>query len=286
MNALQKKLSVAALIALALCGISYLPFVREKSAPRAFPTALLNPAYADTVSRIVIGQGAYTVTLEKTQTWTATDGQTTVRADSTVVQRFLDAAVSIRNMYIISDRRDQVSPSSVRVLFQDGDTMYTQVDFLGENALTNRIMLAVSSQDAVFETENDLAPFLQPTVRYWAKPELIQTVDAPASFVWQEAGKKPVTVSKASEDFAQVAHDVMALRHGAVVPVQDDGSAQVAELTVSGEGARERIRFVPQGDGSFHCAYTFSGTENRSLSVAFDISGWTFERLRGMFSGR
>ena len=163
--------------------------------------------------------------------------------------------------------------------------MYTKAYFFGENALTGRVMLTVSSQDALYETENDLSPFLHPTVRYWAKPELVQSVTAPQSFVWQESGKPPVVISGASPGFSQAAHDIMVLRHGAVVPAERGDSAAAAELTVIGGETHEQIRFVLQDDGSFRCDYAATGDPlSERLSAAVEISGWTFERLQGIFS--
>lgn len=282
----QKRLSVAALVAFALCAVSFLPSVRNPSVPKAFQSALLNPAYVSDVGRIDICQGAFAVTLEKTGgQWTATEGQMTFRADEKLVRNLLTAASSVRKMYIISDNGGRPSYASVMLSFSHGDTMYTNAYFFGENALTGRVMLTVSSQDALYETESDLSPFLHPAVRYWAKPELVQSVAAPQSFVWQESGKTPVVIGGTSPGFSQAAHDIMVLRHGAVVPAERVHSVAAAELTVIGDGTSERIRFVPQDDGSFRCDYAASGDPlSERLSAAVEISGWTFERLQGIFS--
>lgn len=288
MTIVQKRLSVAALVAFVLCAVSFLPSVRNPSAPKAFQSALLNPAYVPDVNRIDICQGASAVTLEKTGgQWTATKEQMMFRADEKLVRNLLAAASNVRRMYKISDSNGQPSAPSAVLSFSHNDMVYTKAYFFGENALTGRAMLAVSSQDALYETEDDLSPFLHPTVRYWAKPELVQSVTVPQSFVWQESGKTPVVISGASPGFSQAAHDIMVLRHGAVVPAGSGHSVAAAELTVIGDGSRERIRFVPQDDGSFRCDYAASGDPlSERLSAAVEISGWTFERLQGIFSGK
>ncbi|MDE5613930.1 MAG: hypothetical protein K2I74_04675, partial [Treponemataceae bacterium] len=286
MTIVQKRLSVAALVAFALCAVSFVPSVRNPSAPKAFQSALLNPAYMPDVDRIDIWQGASAVTLEKTDgQWTVTGEQMTFRADEKLVLNLLAAASSVRKMYVISDNDGRPSSASVGLSFSHDGTVYTKAYFFGENALTGRVMLSVSSQDALYETENDLSPFLHPTVRYWAKPELVQSVVVPQSFVWQEPGKPPVVIGGASPGFSRAAHDIMVLRHGAVVPAGSGHSVAAAELTVIGDGTRERIRFVPQDDGSFRCDYAATGDPlSERLSAAVEISGWTFERLQGIFS--
>lgn len=286
MTIVQKRLSVAALGAFVLCAVSFLPSVRNPSAPKAFQSALLNPAYMPDVNRIDICQGASAVTLEKTGgQWTVTEEQMTFRADEKLVQNLLAVASSVRKMYIISDGNGRPSSASVVLSFSHGDMMYTKAYFFGENALTGRVMLTVSSQDALYETEHDLSLFLHPTVRYWAKPELVQSVAAPQSFVWQESGKTPVVIGGTAPGFSQAAHDIMVLRHGAVVPAGNGHSVAAAELTVIGDGTREQIRFVPQDDGSFRCDYAATGDPlSERLSAAVEISGWTFERLQGIFS--
>ena len=288
MTVIQKRLSVAALVSFALCAVSFLPSVRNPSAPKAFQSALLNPAHMRDIDRIDIWQGASAVMLEKTDgQWTVTGEQMMFRADEKLVQNLLAAASSVRNMYRISDSNGRPSSASVGLSFSHDDMVYTKAYFFGENALTDRVMLAVSSQDALYETENDLSPFLHPTVRYWAKPELVQSVTEPQSFVWQESGKPPVVISGASPGFSQAAHDIMVLRHGAVVPAGSGHSVAAAELTIIGDGSRERIRFVPQDDGSFRCDYAATGDPlSERLSAAVEISGWTFERLQGIFSGK
>lgn len=282
----QKRLLIAALVAFVLCAVSFLPSVRNPSAPKAFQSALLNPSYVANVDRIGMCLGTSAVTLEKTDGhWTVTEGQTTIRADEKLVQNLLSAASRVRNLYRISDSGGRPSSASATLSFSRGDTTYTNASFFGENALTGRVMLVVSSQDALYETESDLLPFLHPAVRYWAKPELVQSVAAPQSFVWQEAGKPPVVIGGASPGFSQAAHDIMAVRHGAVVPANGH-SAATAELTVIGDGVREQIRFVPQDDGSFRCDYAATGDPlAEKVSAATEISGWTFGRLQGIFSG-
>lgn len=288
MTPIQKKLSVAALIAFVLCAVSFLPSVRNPSAPQAFQSALLNPAYVPDVDRIDMGLGTSAVTLEKTDgQWTVTEEQMTIRADEKLIQKFLAAASRVRDMYAISDNDGQPSDASVTLCFSRGDTVYTKAYFFGENTLTGRVMLAVSSQNALYETENDLSPFLRPTVRYWAKPELIQSVAEPQSFVWQERGAPPVVISNASPGFSQTAHDIMVLRHGTVVPAENGSFIPAAELTVIGDGVRERVQFVSQDDGSFRCEYATSGDPLADkLSAAVEISGWTYERLQKIFSGQ
>ena len=90
----------------------------------------------------------------------------------------------------------------------------------------------------------------------------------------------------------------MLLRHGAILPAEPDQSLpeEFASLTLSDlEGNSEFISFIPAGDGSFRCQYRWNfnassatgGTEKvfaDSLHFAFEISGWTFDRLKEIFT--
>ncbi|MDE7140553.1 MAG: hypothetical protein K2O09_07370, partial [Treponemataceae bacterium] len=126
MTIVQKRLSVAALGAFALCAVSFLPSVRNPSAPKAFQSALLNPAYVPDVDRIDICQGASAVTLEKTDgQWTVTEEQITFRADEKLVRNLLAAASNVRRMYKISDSDGRLPSPSAVLSFSHNDPMYT-----------------------------------------------------------------------------------------------------------------------------------------------------------------
>lgn len=306
MTALNKKLFVGALVAGIACAVSFLPFARNPSAPKAFDSALLNPSHRDDVTEIVIMQEMNfvqindppTLTLKKVVPdgqkeawWTASDGLTTVRADKKLIENVLKNIISVRKMYIISDKFEtgkKTTPSHQALIIRNDDTSYTKIDFFDTNTLTNRIMFGVESANSLFETADNFSQFLQTNVRYWAKPELVQTVDEPVLFVWKETGCGAVTVAQYSPDFASVAHDVMALRHGAVVHTQKSLQGQTAVLTIGAGEYRERIFLCPQDDGSYRCEYAFVGTPSPSdaLHFAFEISGWTYERLQKIFAER
>lgn len=319
MTTLNKKLSVIALILFLLCAFSYLPFVRQKSAPKAFQSALLNPSHKDEVTEIVIekkGDGTdaadFTdgsdgmngansgrkIVLQKAfgdaqkAFWTASDGLTTVRADKKVVENLLTNIIKIRKMYEISDNNMNVSflsTSRTTLIFQNDSKMYTKLSFFGTNSLTNRLMLSTESKPSLYETEDDISQFLQPTVRYWAKPELVQTIDEPVSFSFQEKGRSPVTIDhQYSADFAEISHDVMALRHGAVLPVQSPAATERTAVLhiIAPDGAQESVSFYQQSDG-YLCTYDCNPHSSAdTVSFSFEISGWTYNRLKAIFTDR
>ncbi|MBQ7158328.1 MAG: hypothetical protein IJS09_02740 [Treponema sp.] len=327
MTNLNKKLLFLSAIMFLLCVISFLPFVSEKSAPKSFQSAFLNPSHRDEVTEIVIAEGEKSITLkklmkssivssfEKNSIWTVSDGQTTVRADEKQIQSLLTKFINIRKMYTILYRytKGEKSPSSAcSVLVSNDVRLYTKIDFFGTNSLTNRVSFSVEEKNSLFETADDVSQYLQTTISFWVRPELFQLIDKPISFVWQENGKKSVKIDENTSDFSQKLHNLTVVRHGSILSptsaeqeykdgqasdsVQHNsviiGSVRAASLFVSdSENNAEVISFYPQSDGSYRCEYEVkNGTSTTSeftaipgLSFAFEISGWTYDRLRGIF---
>ena len=320
MTSLNKKLAVLTLVSFFLCAFSFLPFVRQKSAPKAFQSALLNPSHREDVTEILLSckddngtssaqrgentketHGNAAISLKKhaasigqdSSFWTASDRLTTVRADEKLVKNLLDNAIKLRKMYTISDSKKQwasLDSASFVVQYRNNNTMYTKIDFFNTNSLTNRIVFTVEAQRNVYETEDTLSQFLTTDIKYWAKPELIQTISTPISLIFQENGKNPVKITDFSPEFERISHDVFVLRHGAILLPTDSKSfgeslsqASAATLTVLDEkGDSERISFYLQKYG-YRCEYSFSPDASDNLHFAFEISDWTYDRLKTIF---
>ena len=299
---LNKKLSLLAVLSLLLCIISFLPFVSEKSAPKSFQSALLNPSYREEVTEIIISSGGNALSLRKHEKgWIVNSENLAIQAEQKLIKNLLDNAIKVRKMYKIVDSikgKETYSSQSVSLQFRNNIKVYTKIDIFSLNSLTNRLSFSVHGKDFLYETADDFSQYLQTNVSFWANPSLVQLISSPFSIVWQEKGEKICRFNENSNDFSKKVHDLLLLRHGAILPAEPDQSLpeKFSSLTLSDpEGNSEFISFIPAGDGSFRCQYRWNfnassatgGTEKvfaDSLHFAFEISGWTFDRLKEIFT--
>ena len=297
MTRLQKILTIIAGFAFLLCAISYLPFFSQRAAPRAFQSALLNSSYKDEVNEIVIDSGGKQIRLTRhLSDWTVADGVALIPAEGKLAENLLHNVIKLRKMYTISDTSMGTSEPFLSVLFGNGSNMYTKVDFFKINSLTNRISFSLEGKPEVYECEDDFSHYLQSDLAYWARPSLIQLLSNPVAFIWQEEGEKIRTFAENSEFFDKKKHDLMVLRHGLLLSPDAAGespSDEAARLTVSDVNANsEIISFLPLKDGSFRCEYRwiFLSTDGRGADIAddlhfaYEISAWTYRRLREIFT--
>ena len=100
------------IILLVVLALSFLPFAKKEKGPQSQQSALLNPKYAQTVSKIVVSTPEHgirsVVTLTKQSgIWTGTDSDSNDMflwpADSKTVQNLIDYAIKVQNMYKKSD---------------------------------------------------------------------------------------------------------------------------------------------------------------------------------------
>ncbi len=297
MTLLNKRLCLLAALTCLLCCISFLPSVSQKSAPKSFQSALLNPSHKNEVSEIIIESGGQMLTLaHQAFGWTVSDGECLLPAENRLVDGLLNSAIKIRKMYTILDSSRANQPSFFTVHFRDDVNLYTIVDFYAVHSLTNRISFAVEGKNKRYETNDDFSQYLQTTVSYWARSALIQLISEPIAFVFQEKGQKIRRIDENSADFSKKLHDLTVLRHGLVLSPENSAQADFAgfsaRLTVSdGQGNTEVISCFPREDGAFRCEYQWffaAGGQGAdmvgSLRFAFEISGWTYNRLREIFT--
>lgn len=325
---------------------------KEKNAPKAVQSAILNQKYKNEVSEIEIakngGQGSDKITLKKMgDFWLLTAQDKTngrefcTIAEVKIVTSFLKNCAKLRSMYTISDRIseynlfsvDENNGTIVSFLLGDG-IMCTKVYFGAVNPLKNRIYLRSESISTVWECENDFQQFLTTDSNYWLAGELLPEITNPVSLIFTENGKT-LSLDEKSDGFSAKARTLLSLRHGAVRSEEishdaelEDGvetaesfangaelsdrtenaesfvsNIAVATLTVQdGNGRLARIEFFEEQDsdgkeGEESYFYTKSVTPSEIDSpetrfalyaeqAAYEISAWTFERVRNVLISR
>lgn len=298
MNTLNRKLCAVTIVSVALCIFSLLPVVSRRTAPRWKKSALLNPASRALAEEIELQRENSLITIKKMsgtgagkpELWTVSDGALCMLADEKLAESLLGNLIKGRKLYtkIYSDDTGGLFPQpSVSLSVKNSVKMYTKLDFFASNSLTNRIVLRGGTPPNFFEIDDDLSQFLQTSVRFWEKSELIQTISEPIYCFFEEKGQKSAFFSEKNDDFAKKVHEISILRHGDVHPPADvSGLEAAANLVVSdAEGQREEIAFYPLDGGSYRCAYRFSNPLfSERLRFEAEISGWTYDRLKAIFA--
>ena len=298
MKSLNRKLFAVTIGSVALCIFSFLPIVSRRTAPQWKKSALLNPAYREMADEIELQQENAVITIKKMpatgtgkpELWTVSEGSLCMLADEKLVDGLLDSLIKVRKLYTkiySTDKGVSRRPVQASLFVKNSVKMYTKLDFFNPNSLTNRIVLRGGAAQEYFEIDDDVSQFLQTSVRFWEKSELIQTISEPIYCFFEEKGQNSAFFSEKSDDFTKKVHDVSVLRHGDVHPTVDVSSLNpTATLVVSNaEGQREEIAFYPLDGGSYRCAYRFSNPLfSERLRFDAEISGWTYDRLKAIFA--
>lgn len=170
--------------------LSFMPFMRGRR-PQARDTALLNPAYRATVSRIELSCreeghlfGRRTVCLYKQGgLWLGNssdgNGEFVWPADAQAVERLLDYAAAIAKAYEKSTSRKDWDAFGLK----DGDAfslcfyggskkLLSSLYFGNEDSLTRRVYVRSSADDAVYALDSEIGTLLSAEESFWADPFL------------------------------------------------------------------------------------------------------------------
>ncbi len=304
MTRFQRRLAVTSCLT-ALCAlISLIPFGNRGKALHSYETALLNPSYKDSVGQIDIIHQGTTVSLKKDagNIWTLSDSENLVLADPVLVENLISSACRIEKVYEIARSQKHWESAGLTednqwiVSFLDrySPRVYTKVYFGQATDLTNRRYFRTDRSQSVYEIQDSFASFLNNTLAFWAQGELLSLAEQPVSYVMKE-GNKFKKITDGRPDFPQISHNLKAIRHGLLA--QTPGYESKASLTCEDESGRfviltfyEDIR--PQNAGAYLVNTTIlpsykdnSETQEflKSLSFTYEMSEWTFEKIRKEF---
>ncbi|MCR5724186.1 MAG: hypothetical protein K6G80_03775 [Treponema sp.] len=305
----QQKLCIAAAFSVCACGLSFLPAVSDRNAPKASSAALLNPAEKELCDEIRIsraasggsvsgGAGISQVSGElylkkQGSVWTAQDGTITCLADHQLISECTARFSEKRRLYTVSESySERFFPSPVAVSFGvTGKNSFSEITIQPGQDISGRILLTVSGASTVFETEDDVSSYCTTDVAFFADGQLFPAVSTVVSASLQPSGGKRKLSRKEN------AGELASLRHGQLHPASDTAALPlVATVRIEADAGRVLTAFVYKAD-SKESAYLVrtviepSPSESpetkaalSSLSYAAEISEWTYSRLTALFT--
>ena len=297
------------------CLVSFLVFLasvffskQSYSAPKAFQSAILNPKYKDSVFVVRIQKAGESIELRKMgKNWfieKSSPYSLYTIADTSLAESFVNAAVKIRDMYIV----DESSKNSVQLGLTD--ELACKISFIGEDSsilsdvyfgvsdsLKNRIVLKTSVNDKIFETKNDLSQFLTVDENYWSMSEIFGEIGDVARI---EVRSKDFakTYNTGDSSFDAVCHDLISLRHGQIANVASLAKDSEVALQISVFGGNGRVSriFVYNDKTAENEPYRYKKviepaiTEDEASAEGFakencffEISEWTFSKIMKIF---
>ena len=248
-----------------------------------------------------------------------TNSELCTLADTKIINPLIENAIKIRKMYTISDRTadydslglGEKNATTLTFLKNDG-TLFTKVYFGHADSLKNRIFIRSERSKTAYECENDFQQYLTTKTNYWSEGEILPEVKNPVQITLETHATlkadessgilgKP-TLNEKSDNFTSKAHALLSLRHGTILSEEVTTNAiKIAELTAQdGNGRIAQITFFEKTENAFgeeaeqSYFYTKSVTPSEidsaetrfafySERAAYEISAWTFSRIKSAF---
>ena len=287
---------------------------RERRAPKPVLSALLSKKRADSIRAVEIQRDGGRILLKNHgEFWVLSKqddgGEITTCADKKIISSLITNFTNIIKMYKISDSKGDFdsfflrgdSAASVSFLTDD-DNVSTKIYFGDYYPLTNRIVVSSDSSGAIYEAEDSFHQYLTTDINYWSEGRIIAETGSPVQISFSRydgaAALSPVTLDEKSDDFRSVAETLLSLRHGSVLGAGGaPGGGRVSSLVVQGGGGRiARLDFFAGAEREDEVSYFYTKSvvpseadpqETRfalySESAVYEISGWTYERILGLF---
>ncbi len=289
---LNKRLGIFCLIS-ALIFFVALIFSRP-SAPKPILSAILNPANAQKIDTITIFENDKQTKLERTQNgWFALqeNPQISVRAEPSFVEQFVKKMAQIRPLYKISDSADDWNSlflhekNAVRLELCGNGEVFTRAYFgITDDLSHSRAFRAESAVS--YETADDFSQFLTTDLDYWAAGEFFCEIkeDSVQTILFSDFERDFSFKKNADEEnFNQIAHSILSLRHGAVRPDSFfEKSKKIANLEVRlGDGSFIFLDFFEDEKKSFFIKKT--EIPQTKENCVYEISDWTKEKIFSIF---
>ena len=265
-------------------------FFTRITEPDSVVSALLNTKYVPDIRQIVISDfaGQKSVTLEYVSgdCWTA--GMRTLR--------IVSQAQDTRTRFGLDGN------SAVQIQFYTTDAVCCSDLYFGNSNYSGKRLYVMTPDSPVYETENDLFPWLDAGAKHWAEMTLISgsflgiTDASQIQRIVAVTGGHSAIYMPGTEVFSETSELFLSLRGGALLPpgVVPAGMEPVATITVdTGDGGTAGLYFYDTGGDADRNSGIYVVTETKpgaavpapvqdasgNLRYVFEISRWTWDRI-------
>lgn len=286
--------------------LSFLPVFSSHDKRQYMETELVNQKYRNSITEIQLtkASGDSIVLRKINDYWTLnktnliTNVQSSIPADSVLVENFITDLITFRRMYKISDGKkpaktfgfDSNEAFSIRYTINNENSqelIFGSQDF----ALSSRYLMTGKSV-SVYEIDNSLDKYLTTSVQYWGEPYLIsQNVLGRISFsdvqsiTVSEGLSSKVTVKTSENDseFLTKVDKLLQLRHGGMNELSTLDSDLNAVIELGNKNTVE-LNFVQLSDdsGDYEVSVTYTNNLNNQKPVTYysRISYWTYNKIK------
>lgn len=306
-------ISVLVSCAAVLGGLYLASFLgRNSRAPEAVSSALLNPARVGSVAEIRISDAGGGITLRlEGGIWTGRQDGVVFPVAADTVEAFLGKASRIRTLYAVSSGEASApgrfgldGESALEVSFVARDGAVVSRLFFGSSNYSGHRIHVRTDDSPVYETDDDLFPWLETSARRWADMSIVPLAAAGAvagdvQRILAQRGETGRVLYPDDAGFQEAASALLSLRGGRILPAGEvttatdgNGAGPLLFLRLDmGNGGTVSIRvFAAQASSGEEEEYLVlpevqpgaggaAASVCRGFSYALGISGWTYGRL-------
>lgn len=288
MTKLNKKLIILTSISFFIFLFSIFFSKSEKSSPKSLQTALLNPNYKESVSKITIGSKNDSIFLEKkSDFWFANNS---VLVDSKLVETLISNSSKIRDIFKISENESDFeklelsNSNSVFIEFSDSEKSFSKIFFGISDSLSNRIVFRTEQKSESYETENNFSQFLTFDLNYWSAGEIFYEIKNPQTvkltlFNEDNSVQKTKSFNSSDENFSSVSHNILSIRHGSIFFNEINNDAKIIAILECHDGnGKIAIVEILKNNNEYLVRNKFSN------NLTYEISEWTFKKIIEIFN--
>lgn len=288
MTKLNKKLIILTSISFFIFLFSIFFSKSEKSSPKSLQTALLNPNYKESVSKITIGSKNDSIFLEKkSDFWFANNS---VLVDSKLVETLISNSSKIRDIFKISENESDFeklelsNSNSIFIEFSDNEKSFSKIFFGISDSLSNRIAFRTEQKTESYETENNFSQFLTFDLNYWSAGEIFYEIKNPQTvkltlFNEDNSVQKTKSFNSSDENFSSVSHNILSIRHGSIFFNEIKNDAKIIAILECHDGnGKIAIVEILKNNNEYLVRNKFSN------NLTYEISEWTFKKIIEIFN--
>lgn len=267
-----------------------LSFLLEKkiNSIETYETAFLNPKNENEIETITLQKNDSTLILEnKNGFFTGGNEEKTYvfPADQKSVKNLVSAMKKIRKITKVESSGENLDKKNCdfRISYTLKNGGETEILFGKTDITETKRFVKIPGKNDIFKIESDFEPFLTTSADFWVCPEIIWNsgremlrADEIQKISLVENGKRK-TLIPSSKDFLKKAETILSLRHGKLCP-EIEVPENPALFEVEFEKTIFSVEIVPSTE-DFVIVY-----KNAGANYAAEISGWTYSRLKEIFT--
>lgn len=255
----------------------------KKYVEKKFRTAYLSNDLAKNIDEINLINGDFLLNLKKNTNWTALLYER-FPADKEAIESFISVLVKIREANEVSKKKESwkklgVDENAFIVELFCGSDVPIRLYF-GKRSMGNSLIsFRTDKSVCTYQSENDIASFLQTDPSFWCDPYLIAKDERNAENVQLVSFGKMYKGSSLKE----IAKNLLSLRRGLLCTKNEDIEKNKADSVLETnflDGDTVRLSFF-NADSLY---VVKSEIKKENIVYWYEISAWTYQKIQEIFT--